>query len=727
MYVKVALPVPLRSSFDYLLPRSAPAHPGARVSVPFGRRNLIGVVVAVSDSTDVAPYKIRAIHKLIDHEAAIPENLLALLKWTAAYYHHPLGETIFTALPTMIRQARSLNAPPETGWKATDSGMAQDENAVRGPVQRQILSALKNSAAPIAESKLQELSASARQSLKSMAKKGWVESVRLATATPDGAPPADGPELNANQRAAVETIKQSTGFNSFVLHGVTGSGKTEVYIQAALHVLARGKQVLILAPEIGLTPQLTARLERRTGVAASVLHSGLNDTERLQAWRNAREGRARLIIGTRSSVFTPAPDLGLIIIDEEHDLSYKQQDGLRYHARDVALMRAQREGVPIVLGSATPSLESWANCEAGKHRLLSLPKRAGDAKPPAIGFLDMRKTPSLDGLSPQLLDAIRQTRSKGEQTLLFLNRRGYSPVLYCTDCGWIAPCQRCDARLTYHKRDERLRCHHCGADFPVVKRCGDCKGENLASVGEGTERVEESLQKAAPDARLLRIDRDSMSRKHALEDALTQIHNNEVDVLIGTQMLSKGHHFPNVTLVGVINADSALYSTDFRAPERLFQLITQVAGRAGRADKPGRVLIQTAHPDSAIYRQIARDDYAAFADAELAQRRDIGYPPYRHFALLRAESVADDAALQFLEQARQMALTLLPDGVSLSDAVPSPMQRLAGRWRAQLLAQGPDRKNLHNFLSQWLQLLDREGGAKRGVRWSVDVDPLEMN
>lgn len=729
MYLKIALPVPLRKTFDYLYPETGEVQKGARVRVPFGRRHLVGIVVGRSETSRIEEGKIRCVQQIIDNEPAVPAPLLSLLEWAASYYHHPLGETIFTALPTLIRQARSLYESPDICWTITESGRLLDHAKVKGSVQKKILFLLNGSDAPVPESLLRDISSSWRQSLKRLTEKGWIEPAKCAAATSlmENKPArTEGPKLNEYQAAAVTAISQAEGFNSYVLHGVTGSGKTEVYIRAAQQALEQGKQLLILTPEIGLTPQLTGRLERSLGVPASVLHSGLSDTERLTAWREAREGRTKLIISTRSGVFTPAPDLGMIIIDEEHDLSYKQQDGLRYNARDVALMRARRANIPIILGSATPSLESFANCQNGRHALLSLPARAGNAQPPTIHFLDKRKIPSLDGLSPQLLDAIRQTLAKNEQTLLFLNRRGYSPVLYCADCGWVAPCQRCDARLTYHKREERLRCHHCGADFPVFDHCQDCKGSNLTSVGEGTERIEEALEKTLPQARLLRIDRDSMSRKNALKNALEQIHNDEVDILVGTQMLSKGHHFPNVTLVGVINADSALYSTDFRAPERLFQLVTQVAGRAGRANKPGSVLIQTAHPEHPVYRQIAADDYAAFAESQLAERREIGYPPYRHFALLRAESVKEDAALQFLHHARELALQLLPKAVELSDAIPSPMQRRSGRWRAQLLVHSPERAALHPFLSRWLEKLDGEIRKKLNVRWSLDVDPMDM-
>ncbi|RTZ61491.1 MAG: primosomal protein N', partial [Gammaproteobacteria bacterium] len=434
MYVKIALPVPLRKAFDYHCGASTNLPRGARVRVPFGSRNLVGVVLGHSETPEFDRSKIRPVSKIIDHEPILPENLLSLLEWTAGYYHHPVGETIFTALPTLVRQTRSVHGEPAACWVLTAAGRALQDNSVKGKVQQRLLALFRQNDDPVSETSLRAISASARQSLQRMAHKGWVEPVECPPETTPVKPAdttanVDRHRLNADQDAAVSAINAASGFASFVLHGVTGSGKTEVYIRTARNMLEQGRQVLILTPEIGLTPQLTGRLEYSLGVTASVLHSGLNDSERLQAWRHAREGRSRLIIGTRSSIFTPAPELGMIIVDEEHDLSYKQQDGLRYNARDVALMRARREGIPIVLGSATPSLESWANCEAGRHQLLSLPQRAGNAQPPAMQFLDMRKTPSLDGLSPQLLDAIREQVGKGEQTLLFLNRRGYSPVL----------------------------------------------------------------------------------------------------------------------------------------------------------------------------------------------------------------------------------------------------------------------------------------------------------
>jgi primosomal protein N' (replication factor Y) len=507
---------------------------------------------------------------------------------------------------------------------------------------------------------------------------------------------------------------------------VTGSGKTEVYLKAVEAVLVQGGQVLVLVPEIGLTPQLVARFEARLTAPIAVMHSALNDSERLAAWQAARTGEAAVVIGTRSAVFTPLPRLQLIIIDEEHDPSFKQQDGVRYHARDVAILRASHEKVPVVLGSATPSLESVYNAEQGRYQWLSLPERTAGAQPPRVQTLDQRRLKQFDGLSPPLIEALRQTLAHGEQSLVFLNRRGFAPVLMCHDCGWLAPCTRCDARLTVHRGSRKLRCHHCGAEAPLPSVCPVCASANLHGIGEGTERIEQALAQALPAARIERIDRDSTRRKGALEEKFARVHTGAVDILVGTQMLAKGHDFPNLTLVAVVNADQGLYSSDFRSEERLVQQLMQVAGRAGRADKPGTVLIQTWHPDNPVFQAIATHDYREFARYALAERNSADYPPASHLALVRAESARPRVALEFLERARRLGQELgLPRGVQLHDVVPAAMERRAGRYRAQLLVQSNARPALHEFLGRWRAALDAMPRA-REVRWALDVDPVDL-
>jgi len=724
--VQVAVPTPLRRAFDYLSPVSLA--PGARVRVPFGRRELVGVVVGEVARSELPPGRLKTITQPLDAGAILPPPMLGLLRWAADYYHHPLGEVIHTALPVRLRQGR---APVVTGvkvWTLTREGRAVDPQTLkRAPAQKHVLEALAAAAEGLDAEQLAQVSQRSTAALKVLRSKGWVSSHSR-----DLQPVANGdlqsaPELNPDQKSAMTAILAGlNGFHPFLLHGVTGSGKTEVYLGVIEQVLAQGKQALVLVPEISLTPQLVGRFERRFRAPIAVLHSGLNEQERLSAWVRAGAGGAPIVLGTRSAVFTPLKNPGLIVVDEEHDASYKQQDGFRYSARDVAVMRASREKIPIVLGSATPSLESLKNARQGAYALIELPERTGSAVMPAVRLLDMRRLKPSEGLSLPLREALADRLKKGEQSILFLNRRGFSPVWMCFDCGWVAPCRRCDAQLTLHQKRQKLLCHHCGAEQEVAANCPSCRGENLHPLGEGTERVEGALQKFFPRARIERIDRDSTSRKGALEEKLRRVHEGEADILVGTQMLSKGHDFPNVTLVGILNADQGLYGTDFRSSERLFQLIMQVSGRAGRADKPGEVLIQTWHPDYPLFAALQRHDFHGFAEFALNERRETGYPPYSHLALLRAESPAPGAALEFLHEARALALSLSPGkDVQILAPAPAPMERRAGRYRAQLLVQSAQRIPLHEFLGQWVMQLAEAKFAKK-TRWSLDVDPMDM-
>jgi len=530
---------------------------------------------------------------------------------------------------------------------------------------------------------------------------------------------------------AIASISESiNSFKCFLLHGITGSGKTEVYLRCIDAVLENNRQALVLVPEISLTPQLVNRFRQRFDAVIDVLHSAMNDTQRMQAWERARRGDAAILIGTRSAVFVPLARPGIIILDEEHDSSFKQQDGFRYHARDVAIKRASMEGIPVVMGSATPSLESWHNAQQGRFGLLTLQQRATAGGLPEIHLLDVEKQPLENGISIPLREGVRQCLKQGEQSLLFINRRGFAPAVCCTSCNALMHCTRCDARMTWHRKEGRLLCHHCGRSSRWPECCSDCGGTELVTIGQGTENIHQTIQQMVPEASIERIDRDTTRRKGELEQRLQRAHSGEADVLVGTQMLSKGHDFPNLSLVGILDSDQLLFSSDFRASERLFQLITQVAGRAGRADKQGMVLVQTRFPDSPWLQAIAQHDYKGFAEMALAERKSTDYPPYTHIALLRAEAIEQQQALKFLEGMYRAAKSLIASStamqsVNLSEPVPSVMEKRAGRYRAQLLVQAANRKPLHDFLYQWRGLIENDRGARR-VRWSLDVDPVDL-
>ena len=696
--------------------------------VPFGRREVVGVVLQVSQHSDWPLARLKPVSAVLDEGPIIPADLLSFLLWAADYYHHPVGEVIQATLPVLLRRGQAPESEGVAVWRLTDNGRQQSpETLKRAVTQRRLLEALLAAPEGLDPDGLAAVTPAWRTPLGAMQKKGWLAMGRRDCLLPAAGSDDTLPQLNPAQRSAVVAIHESLGgYQGFLLHGITGSGKTEVYLHAIDRVRAEGGQALILVPEIGLTPQLLERFQRRFPVTIAVLHSGMNDSERLCAWGMARTGKAAIVIGTRSAVFTPMPALRLIVVDEEHDGSYKQQDGFRYSARDLAVVRASREGVPVVLGSATPSLESLNNARQGRYRVLELPDRTGSAVLPRVGLLDLRKLALHDGLSPPLVDALRERLARREQSLIFINRRGFAPVWMCHDCGWLAPCPRCDARMTLHKRHQRLRCHHCGSEAAVPQTCPACTSGNLHGLGEGTERVEEALQKRFPQARIERVDRDSTRRKGALEDKLRRIHAGEADILVGTQMLAKGHDFPNLTLVGVLNADQGLYGVDFRSGEQLFQRIVQVAGRAGRAEKPGEVLIQTYHPDNPVFYALQQHDYQAYAQYVLEERRQAQFPPFTHFVLLRAESPHAGIALGFVQLARRLGAELpISDQIMLGEPLASPMEKRAGRYRAQMLVMSPQRTVLHDFLSRWLDLLDAAPQSRK-VRWSLDVDPLDM-
>ncbi|HEY6644551.1 primosomal protein N' [Povalibacter sp.] len=726
--IAVALDAPLRRLFDYCVPAdwAAQVQPGLRVWVPFGRRRIVGVVMEIRRHSDVPTAKLRYAQSLIDAEPALDAGLLDLLRWAADYYRHPLGEVIAAALPGPLRQGAPLDVV-ETCWRLTPMGRSQalTELPTRAKRMRAAIEALLDGADHMDEALL--AAGITRESLRKLRERGYVEDVtrtQLAAASTAGEVHG-GPSLNDAQATAVERIRGSLGtFATWLLHGVTGSGKTEVYLHAIASVLERGEQALVLVPEIGLTPQLIARFRERFDAPIVILHSGLSDGERATAWREARSGAARIVIGTRSAIFAPLARPGLIVVDEEHDSSLKQQDGFRYSARDLAIVRAQRAQIPVILGSATPSLESLNRAHHQTGSLLALPHRAADAKPPRLALIDLRAHAAAQGIATPTLMAMQRHLDAGRQVLLFLNRRGYAPVLFCPQCGWSAHCKRCDANLTVHRNSIALLCHHCGVQQTVATACPTCAAE-VKPVGQGTERIEETVGRIFPNSPLARIDRDSMRRKGELEATLAQVDRNEIRILVGTQMLTKGHHFPNVTLVVVLNADQGLFSTDFRASERLAQTIVQVAGRAGRAEQPGEVLIQTEYPEHPLLTLLLRGGYEAFAEGALKEREKAGWPPFSRIALLRAEATQAAEPLQFLRAASAVAREHAVRGVSLWGPAPAPMERRAGRHRAQLLLQAATHGPLQRLLSRWIPLLETLPEARK-VRWSIDVDPSEM-
>lgn len=719
--------------------------PGTRVRVPFGRGARVAVVLEHTDHTDIPRTRLKRITAALDPAPIVDSDYLDFLRWASDYFHHPVGEVVLTALPTPLRAGKPLPTGGETRWRLTAEGASlRKDRFRRAPRQAAVWELMATRSDGVARADLAALEGDWRGAVATLITRGWVEAfeqkagVQKAWGVP-GSP--DWPVPNEEQQRAIEAVWAAReGFRSFVLDGVTGSGKTEVYLSLIARTVAEGRQAMVLIPEIGLTPQIVARLEERLSVPMAVLHSGLSDGERLEAWAAAREGRAAVVVGTRSAIFTPLARPGLFVVDEEHDSSFKQQEGFRYSARDLAIVRASRCGVPVVLGSATPSLESLNNVATGRYEGLRLSRRAEGALTPTVDVLDLRGQPFEEGVSQRLASAIGQCLADGEQALLFVNRRGYAPILICHACGWQADCDRCDAHMVYHRTSGRLRCHHCAAERGVPEACPECAGADLRALGLGTQRVVAALRERFPEARIDRVDRDSTRRKGALEDVLAAIHAGETDILVGTQMLAKGHHFPNVTLVGILDADGGLFGADFRAAERMAQLLVQVAGRAGRGQRPGRVLIQTHHPDHPLLRVLVREGYRRFGEAALEERRQAALPPFSWLALLRAEAPQRDRAMAFLEEARQLVDRFLaveksaggdPQGkvavrkLQALGPVPAPMERRAGRFRGQLLLQSEERGPLHGLLTPWLEALEGLKSGRR-VRWSLDVDPQEM-
>ena len=727
--LRLALPVPLRRSFEYLAPPGL-AHapkPGTRIHVPFGKsRWRIGILLGTSTQSEFPSGRLKTAGEIIDDEPLFSADHFRLLLWASEYYQHPVGEVLFGALPGALRTGKAAQIRKDRIWRLTGAGLRQAGTGSRlGPRQAALLRLLQHSGKGIPADELRSRHEVNRATIKSLQARGWVESAPMPMEA-DFPQPAPGQmELNTAQARAAQQIAAELGrYRPFLLEGVTGSGKTEVYLKLINKVIGNGGQALVLVPEIGLTPQLVERIRARTGARIALMHSSLSESERLVSWLQARTGQAGVVLGTRSAVWAPLRNPGIFIIDEEHDPSYKQQDGFRYSARDVAIMRARDAGVPIVLGSATPSLESLYNVRSGKYTGLRLPHRAGDALPPEIRIVDLRHQ-RLDGaISLPLIDAIARELAARHQVMIFLNRRGYSPVIMCHACGWTANCERCNVPLTWHKRANLFLCHHCALQSRLPPRCPACGAEELLEVGHGTERLAETLTKRFPEARVLRIDRDSTRRKGAMARMVESIATGDADILIGTQMLAKGHDFPNLTLVGIVDADRGLYSVDFRAGERMAQLFTQVSGRAGRAEHRGTVMIQTHHPHHPLLRSLIEHGYPGFADAALRERRDAQLPPYSHLALLRAEHFRPEAPQRFLEAAGKL-LEHHAGGLQIFGPVPAPMEKRAGRHRFQLLVQGNSRAALHKALRSWTGELEDIAGARQ-VRWSLDVDPVDL-
>ena len=719
---RVALDVPLPKLFDYTCPANFVALPGARVVVPFGRRRMVGVVVETAEETGFDPERIKDIERVLEDAPVLPEDWIALMRFLAVYYQRPLGETVISSLPPRLRSLKPLPREDRTFWRA---GPNVPAIAVRGSTRKELLLARIEALGCADEGTLlsadPKVRTAERVALRALVKAGWIE----ATTPANGAHFVPGHPLTPAQRGVVDTLLARLGsFSPFLLHGVTGSGKTEIYQHVIAETLRLGRQALVLVPEIGLTPQLASRFQRAFPDATiTLLHSNLDDSARTSGWLRAARGESGIVLGTRLAVLAPMPRLGVLIVDEEHDSSFKQQEGLRYSGRDAAVFRARQTGVPIILGTATPSLETYANMLAGRYTLVELPERASPgATMPVVRTIDLRKEQEQHGFTPTLERAIEARLGRGEQSLIFINRRGYAPVLTCAACGWAAGCPRCSGRLVLHTSDRRLRCHHCGLEEPIPRDCPQCGNVDLHALGRGTQRVEETLAKRFPNARIVRIDRDTARRK-SLSDTLDRIRDGGADILVGTQMIAKGHDFPGMTLVGVLNADSALVSTDYRASERLFAVLMQVSGRAGRREKQGEVLVQTRYPGHPLYGALARHDYAGFAKSQLAEREVAGFPPSVFETALRAESPRLADSMAFLRSAAELVEP--PEGVRIYDPVPHVITRRAGLERAQLLVQSRTRPAMQGFLQAWNEALFEN--APRNVRWHLDVDPIEFD
>jgi len=728
--LRVAIATPLRRLFDYLpadISEADKFKPGTRVSVPFGRRkDATGIIVSITNESDFPQHKLKNINYVIDEQPLLESRHLNFLIWASNYYHYAIGEVIFAALPAWLRKNNAIREFRESVWCLTEKGIATDPNLIKkSPRQAQILNFIQQNKTTINESELNDIYPKSKQSLLALEKRELITKEFLEPSEKIIKINKSPFKLNKEQKSAIKIILNSIDTAStFLLDGLTGSGKTEVYMSIMEPVIRANKQCLVLLPEIGLTPQQIQRFKDRFEVDIAIQHSGLNDTERTKYWQDAKTGKAKIILGTRSAIWTPLANPGLYIIDEEHDLSYKQQDTFRYSARDMLIIRASHDKVPAVLGSATPSLETLHNAKKERYTHLILPARAGEAKPPTHKLLDVRGKKMYGPLSQLLVDEIAEHLKNKNQILLFLNRRGYAAHLYCHHCGWKVECERCELPYTYHKSKNLLVCHHCDSQKRSIKQCSEC-GEELLLLGHGTERIEEVLAELFPKATISRIDRDTTRKKNAMNDYLEKIHSGEIDILVGTQMLAKGHHFPNVTLTGIVDADRGLFSTDFRASERLAQLFIQVSGRTGRGTKAGTVVVQTHNPEHQLFKQLIDHGYNFFSESLLQERKHSSLPPYAHMAFLRAEAHNASDAKRFINDAMTQLNLLTQNVLQLFGPIPAIIEKRSGRYRYQLIIQSSSRKSLHSHLDEWLDQLDNMKTGKK-VRWSLDIDPQDM-
>ena len=720
IYHRIAVNVPLS---DGLLTysHSEPLPQGTRVLVPFRNKTVVGIVWETNIAPDMDAARILGVQTTFSDEPPLSESWRDLLSFTSRYYHYPTGQAVFAALPQGLKETRAVEMPqPPLFYALNEAGRAQTPPPARFNKKAALWDALLSGGMTMAA--LKQVNAQAAKLIEDWAEQGWIETTEAAK------PVLRSSEfqLNADQQRASDEIQTTFGsFQPFLLYGITGSGKTEVYFDAMAKVLAQGRQVLFLLPEINLTPQLLKRVENRfADVPTAVLHSQMAAGRRTQDYLRAMLGQAKLVIGTRLAVFTPLPDVGLIVVDEEHDGSFKQDNELRYHARDLAVWRAKQSGCPVVLGSATPSLESWHKAQSGAYRLLQLTERAHTAAQlPQVDILNVGRLKLDNGFSPQALQLLKQNFEAGGMSLVYLNRRGFAPALFCGDCGHTFGCPNCSAKMVLHQRARQLRCHHCDHREPIPFKCPDCGNQDLTAVGHGTQRVEETLRAFLPKAAVVRVDRDSTAHKNDWADLYRRIADNEIDILVGTQMLAKGHDFARLNLVIVLNADGSLYSADFRAPERLFAELMQVSGRAGRADKPGKVLIQTQLPEHPVFAAVKAQDYAVFAENELNERQMFAMPPFGFQTAVRADAPRVADAMEFLNAAKETLAPLLSASVSQFGAAPMLMVRLAERERAQIFLESTSRQDLHRAVSLWVQVLQQNRDGK--IRWSVDVDAQE--
>ncbi len=727
----IALPVPLYQRFEYLPAKDLDYKRykiGTRVRVQFGARKLIGLIVDKAANSSLPINKLKSVTEVLDDEPIFDNDLLSLLFWAADYYQQPIGEVLFTALPAVLRKGKLITPATNTLYKlSADQNL--DTQLGRAPKQRLITELLSTRPQGLDAEAIAKHIPGWRSAMNALLNKNLVEKTQQEKISESPSTVAATEKLNLNteqQHAYEELSTKLNKFNCCLLDGVTGSGKTEVYLSLAKDVLAMDKQVLILVPEIGLTPQLLQRIESRLGEKVHLMHSGLNDNERAQTWLATKTSKANIVVGTRSAIFLPFSKLGLIIIDEEHDLSFKQHEGFLYNARDIAVFRAKQLKIPILLGTATPSFETQHNVNNQRYQKLVLSKRAKDSSIPDVKLVDMRSKASSDGLSNELIQAMQAELANDNQILLFLNRRGYAPTILCQECAWIAECSRCDARMTFYKNRNILKCHHCLKEEKVPEICPTCNSDKFLWLGEGTQRIENKLKEIFPDTAITRIDRDSTRKKNSLEEKLNDIHAGKHQIIIGTQMLSKGHDFPNVTLVGILNVDHGLFSTDFRATERLAQLLVQVAGRAGRSAKKGKVLLQTYLPEHPLLNCLLAEGYAAFSKEALKIRKECAFPPYTFMLMVRARANNMDLTQNFLQDVKSILVKNNLRGVTIYGPIPALMERKAGMYQSQLIVFAQHRKSIQLNLANWTQAITARPLAKR-VRWDIEVDPLEMN